>query len=240
MRQNLESLAKGNENRELVLKRRRERQVSRSRVVTCPTCLSRVYDRRHKDDVCAPCLSDMWAGQDLLKQGRDLDEGIGVINCVMTMTPHWLPHPPIHYSRDRPISETAGFARKRTVFDREEVVDASDTMQRLFVEIFSAIAAISPGDPDAPAKGVLIGRTSGDNAWARMPPALERALEHLWHLIIWQDAVAFELGLEKGQRLLTQLALGELAEGEFSDAIAKQVKAAREQREHEEEGRVRI
>ena len=236
MRRTLENLAKDNEDRELVLKHRRLRQKSRSRIVLCQTCLSSSYSNRDKNDVCGRCLADMWNGQDIIRGDQDRRTGENLINCAMTMTAHRLPYPMLSHSHDRPIPVSAGFARADG-FERGGTSDASRTMQKLFCELATALSRVLPGDPKA-ATGPLISGASyeGDNAYLRLPVEAVRALDDLWHLMAWQDKIAYEIGLEKGQRLLSQLALGELTHDKFADAVADQVKACHKAREQDEKG----
>ena len=236
MRRTLESLAAGNEDRQRVLKNRRLRQKSRSRIVLCPTCLVTSYSNRDKNDACGSCLADMWNGQDIIRGDRDRRTGENLINCAMTMTAHRLPYPDLSQSRDRPIPTSAGFARPDG-WERGGTSDAGRTMQKLFCELATALSRVLPGDPNAPLAPLISGASyESDNAYLRLPVEAVRALDDLWHLMAWQDTTAYEIGLEKGQRLLSQLALGELTHDMFAKAIADQTRACRRAREQDEKG----
>jgi hypothetical protein len=237
----LEVLAGKNELRLTVLKARKERQISRTRFVTCSVCLDRGYSDRDQHDICDKCLISIWGAENVINGEYRAGKKDGLCAVCCTTAPHWLPYPQLATSGND-VPEDAVFARP----DHRGKPERSDrTLQILYVEIMEAFAEALPCDPKSRAEAEPLisgGQGNGygadaNSVYARLPSKALKPLRDLWHLFRWHSQAAYNHGFDAGRDLLSQMNLGQLTAESFMIEIEEQTKRQQERLQRMAEGK---
>jgi hypothetical protein len=231
----LYDVAKGDEKRMEVLKKRRARSVSRSRLITCPSCLVDGHANRDKADICNYCLRTLWKAEDASKL---TDEGNPYVIPVRTpRAEHHLPYPHLAARKYKP-SDEAVFQKPSSWGDERPEESAGRIMQKLFNEIFEAMSEAYPV-PATMEQGAaqFLGTTYTGDIFAMVPRKMLASLLQLWAFITWDSAAAYEQGFSDGSDLIRGMLNGNLTADAFAEEVGKRTARQREAIARAEEGR---
>lgn len=227
-------MSRGDSQREKVYRKREERKLSRSRAVTCSICDSRIYSRRHKDDICDECLGRIWGAEDAGRNAQAAGENM--VNVKFSERAHDFPYPSLGCGNNIDVPENAVFARPDAHSFRK-VNDAPRTMQRLFLEILEGLGKAYPGDRESKRTGMTMFADSHSfNLTAAMPKQSAAAILDLWSFIPWVANATYQQGFEDGKAMLSALALGTMTMDDFEKKVIEQTERIRRNLDKSETG----
>lgn len=226
----LRELAENDDDRKAVLAGRKEREVSRTRYLVCPTCNERGFDDRGKTDCCRICLKTMWEAEDIIGRAVEKVEGKGLVGVTIADRVHFQPHPYLKPDRGS-IPAECSFARPDSI---RETADASRTMQQLFFEMLHALATCLPSNAAHRQNALPL---FGNAIHMRLPREAYKAITDLWWFIRWLDNAAYEKGFQEGTDLLNRMVTGEATHDQFMLAIERQTDSIKRKREQIRKGR---
>jgi len=228
-------VAKGDEKRMEVLKARRARSVSRSRLITCPSCLVDGHANRDKADICNYCLRLLWKAEDASKMA---DEGNPYVIPVRSVrAEHHLPHPHLSAHKYDP-TENAVFAKEGSWRDGRMEESPARIMQKLFNEIIEAMAEAYPvpATLEQGAATFLNSSYTGD-LYTMMPRKMLASLLQLWAFITWDSAASYAQGFSDGSDLIRGMLNGNLTADAFAEEVGGRTARQREAIIRAEEGK---